>query len=61
MDDSADFFTSSFCGKDACVEVAFVESGVMVRDGKDRAAPALRFGDAAWRGFVGGLRGHPSD
>ncbi|GGM04375.1 MULTISPECIES: DUF397 domain-containing protein [Micromonospora] len=37
-----------------CVEVADNVPGVVgVRDSKDPAGPALTFGPAAWRAFVG--------
>jgi hypothetical protein len=41
---------------DNCVEVAFVESGVAVRDSKDRTGPMLFFTRPEWDAFVGGAR-----
>jgi Domain of unknown function (DUF397) len=35
-----------------CVEVRLTESGVWVRDSKDREGPVLDFGSAAWSRFV---------
>lgn len=32
-----------------CVEIAFVEVAVGVRDSKDQGGPRLVFGEAAWR------------
>lgn len=41
----------------SCVEVADNLPGrVLVRDSKDRQGPALTFGPAAWRAFVGMAR-----
>jgi len=39
-----------------CVEVAFVEDAVAVRDSKDRSGPALVFTPGEWRAFVGGVK-----
>jgi hypothetical protein len=44
---------SSRSGSNACVEVAFVEGGVAVRDSKDRSGPVLRFTHKEWESFVG--------
>ncbi|WP_433551561.1 DUF397 domain-containing protein [Micromonospora zamorensis] len=42
-----------------CVEVADNLPGVVgVRDSKDPAGPALVFGPAAWRAFVGMAKAH---
>lgn len=49
------FRRSSFCAKDACVEVASIDAGILVRDGKDRSVPVLRFSGPAWTAFLGGL------
>lgn len=43
-------------GGNNCVEVAFLPGGVAVRDSKDPAGPALRFTDAEWQAFTGGVR-----
>lgn len=43
-------------GGNNCVEVAFVDDGVAVRDSKDKAGPALIFTGAEWDAFVGGVR-----
>jgi hypothetical protein len=54
----ARWFKSSRSGPntDACVEVAFLDGGIAVRDSKDPAGPALIFTDAEWRAFVAGAR-----
>ena len=39
-------------GGNNCVEVAFLDQGVAVRDSKDRSGPALRFTAAEWSAFV---------
>ncbi|MCY1141989.1 DUF397 domain-containing protein [Actinoplanes sp. Pm04-4] len=43
-------------GGNNCVEVAFLESGVAVRDSKDRSGPALTFTAAEWSAFVGSAK-----
>lgn len=39
-----------------CVEVAGLDSGVAVRDSKDRSGPVLFFAPAEWASFVDALR-----
>ncbi|MGK5678365.1 DUF397 domain-containing protein [Actinoplanes sp. URMC 104] len=39
-------------GGNNCVEVAFLDQGVAVRDSKDRSGPALMFTTAEWSAFV---------
>ncbi len=39
-------------GGNNCVEVAFLEAGVAVRDSKNRSGPALMFTPAEWIAFV---------
>jgi hypothetical protein len=39
-------------GGNNCVEVAFLDTGVAVRDSKDRSGPALMFTSAEWTAFV---------
>ncbi|MEV6323948.1 DUF397 domain-containing protein [Nocardia sp. NPDC051787] len=39
-----------------CVEVAFVEGGVGVRDSKDPAGPALVFAPGEWDAFTAGVK-----
>jgi hypothetical protein len=39
-------------GGNNCVEVAFLDNGVAVRDSKDRSGPALMFTSAEWTAFV---------
>jgi hypothetical protein len=43
---------SGSSGTGSCVEVAFADSAVGVRDSKNTGGPALAFSPAAWRGFV---------
>lgn len=39
-------------GGNNCVEVAFLDTGVAVRDSKNRSGPALLFTSAEWTAFV---------
>ena len=39
-------------GGNNCVEVAFLDDLVAVRDSKDKTGPALIFTDAEWNAFV---------
>ncbi len=46
--------TSSYTANgSACVEVAPVQTGVLVRDSKDPEGPTLAVSTAAWRVFLG--------
>ena len=44
---------------DNCVEVAFVESGIAVRDSKNPDGPELIFTRQAWVAFVEGVKCGP--
>jgi Domain of unknown function (DUF397) len=41
---------------DNCVEVAFVDGAIAVRDSKNPQGPALIFTQAEWDAFVGGAK-----
>jgi uncharacterized protein DUF397 len=47
---------STRSGNNGCVEVAFVDDQVAVRDSKDRGGPVLVFTAHEWEAFVGGVR-----
>jgi Domain of unknown function (DUF397) len=49
--------TSSHSGGNSCVEVAFLDDRVAVRDSKDRQGPVLLFTHREWDAFTGGVRG----
>lgn len=55
-DVKAEFRAARACTGGACVEVARVDDGILVRDGKDRRGPVLSFEDIEWMNFVGALR-----
>lgn len=44
---------------DACVEVHWTETGVLVRDSKDPDGPRLLVRSRAWAGFITGIPGWP--
>ncbi len=48
--------TSTYSGGSGCVEVAFVDGQVGVRDSKDRQGPMLVFTANEWEAFIGGAR-----
>lgn len=43
-------------GGNNCVEVAVLDTGVAVRDSKDKNGPVLLFSAAEWAAFIGGVR-----
>ena len=47
---------SSYCGTNACVEVAIGDDVVSVRDSKNLEAGELRFTHDEWRAFVIGVK-----
>ncbi|MFI1911893.1 DUF397 domain-containing protein [Nocardia sp. NPDC020380] len=47
--------TFSYGGGD-CVEVAYYEGRIAVRDSKDRNSPELWFTKSEWRAFTSGVR-----
>ena len=42
--------------ENGCVEVAFLENRIAVRDSKNRRGPVLEFNPLEWEAFVGGVR-----
>ncbi|WP_436525028.1 DUF397 domain-containing protein [Actinoplanes sp. HUAS TT8] len=54
----AEWFKSTRSGADSdnCVEVAFVDDAIAVRDSKNPAAAALIFTAAEWDAFVHGAK-----
>lgn len=52
-----DFRKSSFSQSgNYCVEVAFSDDDIFVRDSKDRSGPALKFTSAEWQAFLKGVK-----
>jgi hypothetical protein len=47
---------SSRSGSNGCVEVAFHDGQIAVRDSKDRAGPVLQFTHWEWEAFLAGVR-----
>ena len=54
----AQWFKSARSGpnSDNCVEVAFVDQAIAVRDSKHPQGPVLLFTQAEWDAFVGGAK-----
>jgi Domain of unknown function (DUF397) len=53
---TASWRKSSWSNANGCVEVAFVEDRVAVRDSKHRGGPVLVFTAQEWAAFLGGVR-----
>jgi Domain of unknown function (DUF397) len=47
---------SSRSESNGCVEVAFLERQIAVRDSKDRSGPVLQFTHGEWEAFLAGIR-----
>lgn len=56
---SLSWIKSSKSAADNCVEVAFIDDRVFVRDSKDPDGPRLSLTRAAWRTFLEGLPERP--
>jgi hypothetical protein len=52
---SAEWQKSSYSGSNGCVEVAFVDNHVALRDSKRKGGPVLRFTPVEWEAFLGGV------
>lgn len=48
--------SSTFSAESNCVEVAFLDDLVAVRDSKDRHGQVLMFTQPEWRAFLAGAR-----
>jgi hypothetical protein len=59
----AQWIKSTLSGPDCdnCVEVAFVDEAIAVRDSKNSTGPALIFTAAEWDAFVGGAKDREFD
>jgi hypothetical protein len=53
---TAQWRKSTHSGNNGCVEVAFLEGHVAVRDSKDSASPVLVFTTHEWKAFLSGIR-----
>jgi Domain of unknown function (DUF397) len=53
---SAVWRKSTFSGTNGCVEVAFVQGQVAVRDSKHRGGPVMVFTAHEWQAFLSGVR-----
>jgi Domain of unknown function (DUF397) len=53
---TASWRKSSWSNANGCVEVAFVEDRVAVRDSKQRGGPVLVFTAQEWAAFLRGVR-----
>ena len=51
----AKWVKSSLSAREDCVEVAFLDSTVAVRQSKAPAGPVLVFSEPEWRAFIGGV------
>lgn len=47
---------SAYSANGACVEVAFVNGHVAVRDSKDQLGPVLMFTTPEWEAFIKGVQ-----
>jgi hypothetical protein len=50
-----DWRRSSFCGTNACVEVAQTDDAYLVRDSKNPTGPVLQFTLPEWKAFIAGV------
>jgi hypothetical protein len=55
LSDDVEWTKSARSGDNGCVEVAFVDDRIAVRDSKDRNGPVLMFTAHEWDAFIGGV------
>jgi Domain of unknown function (DUF397) len=53
---TAKWLKSDRSGMNGCVEVAFLEGKIAVRDSKDRQGPVLVFNPHEWAAFIAAAR-----
>jgi hypothetical protein len=53
--DAIQWRTSTKSGGSNCVQVAFVDEEILVRDSKDEGGSTLRFNSAEWHAFTAGV------
>lgn len=53
---NAEWRKSTYTAANECVEVAFVDGMVAVRDSHDPSGPALVFTEGEWRAFTNGAK-----
>ena len=53
---TANWRKSSHSGNNGCVEVAYGDDQIAVRDSKDLSGPMLLFTPLEWRAFLAGVR-----
>ena len=56
IDNTPQWQKSSYCGTNACVEVALTSDAVLVRDSKNPLAMPLAFTADEWTAFVKGVK-----
>jgi hypothetical protein len=44
------------CESSACIEVARLDTEILIRDSEDPDGPLLRFSQREWEAFVAGIR-----
>jgi hypothetical protein len=49
---------SSLCNTNSCVEIAFLDSYIAMRDTKQPAKPPLLFTKVEWKSFILGAKGN---
>jgi len=56
INETPEWQKSSYCGTNACVEVAMTSNTVLVRDSKNPQVTPLSFSSDEWSAFVEGVR-----
>ncbi len=50
------WWKSSYCADNTCIEVAWIENHVLIRNSKDQRGPVLEFSRSEWAAFANGVR-----
>jgi hypothetical protein len=54
MSDDILWRKSTYSGMNGCLEVAFIDGQVVIRDSKDKQGPVLLFTSVEWENFLRG-------
>lgn len=55
------WYKSTYCNNQTCLEIAFTELSVLIRNNKEINSPAISVSHTAWKDFVAAVKGGELD